>query len=394
VAPCQYSGPASIILVHAIGYRLSAIGYWNIAVLFLLCSCTSRQGKLECRQFEAASLAGNRLGISAWQQLAVYLPPSYQDRARRFPVLYFLPNFNNALWRYTGGSYQGFHLREAMDRQIKRGAAREMIIVVPNALHFLGGSWYRNSPLTGHWEDYIAKDVVDYVDGHFRTIPLAAARGLAGHGMGGTGALELALKHPDRFSCVYALSPALLDQNGLKEIGLLSDRQMRHWQANLEKWQGLAEASRRKRFRDFIQSQLNDPSREVFWEGLLVSYAAAMAPDLALPYPHIALPLPGLPPGSQAELLRRYENGFGGWDDKLAQYLARGRSLKAITLEYGRDDEYQWLRRGANYLSGLMRARGLPIVLAVHAGGHDSTLGPRLETALLPAMSNALRDEP
>jgi hypothetical protein len=122
-----------------------------------------------------------------------------------------------------------------------------------------------------------------------------------------------------------------------------------------------------------------------------------MTPDLGLPYPHIALPSPGLPAASETELLRRYENGFGGWKDKLAQYLALGRPLNTITLEYGKDDEFQWLRRGVGHVSALMRSLGVPNTLAMHPGGHDSTLGPRLETALLPAMSNALdssrRDE-
>lgn len=380
-------------------WRLRRAG--ALAALGLLClslsSCGSRSGRIVSCKFDAPSLSANRLGISARQQLAVYLPPSYHEGSRRFPVLYFLPNFDNALWRYTGGSYQGFHLKEAMDRQISNGAAREMIVVVPNTLHFMGGSCYRNSPLTGNWEDYIVKDVVDYVDSHFRTNPSAAARGLAGHGMGGTGALELGLKHPDRFSCLYAMSPALFDQNGLKGFGLLDEKQLRLWRSNLGKWQGQDEPSRRRSFRDFIQRRLNSPSREVFLEGLFVSYAAAMTPDLGLPYPHIALPSPGLPAASETELLRRYENGFGGWKDKLAQYLALGRPLNTITLEYGKDDEFQWLRRGVGHVSALMRSLGVPNTLAMHPGGHDSTLGPRLETALLPAMSNALdssrRDE-
>ncbi len=186
-------GSASLPPRSTLRLRLQRAG--ALAALLLMClslpSCGSRSGTIVSCKFDAPSLSANRLGISARQQLAVYLPPSYHEGSRRFPVLYFLPNFNNALWRYTGGSYQRFHLKEAMDRQIGNGAAREMIIVVPNALHFMGGSCYRNSPLTGNWEDYIVKDVVEYVDSHFRTIPSAAARGLAGHGMGGTGALEL-----------------------------------------------------------------------------------------------------------------------------------------------------------------------------------------------------------
>ncbi len=363
----------------------------SFLLLFLLCSCTHRGGQLVCRQFEAPSLAANRFGISARQQLAIYLPPSYREGTRRFPVLYFLPNFDNIIERYTGGSYQGFRLKEAMDSLIRNGAAGEVIVVVPNAHHFLGGSWYHNSPLTGNWEDYVVNDVVQYMDRHFRTVPAATARGLAGHGMGGTGALVLGLKHPDRFSAVYALSPALFDPDGLRDSGLVSQRQLLRWQALLGRCQGLGDAARRRTFRDYVQARLNSPSRETFFEGLSVSYAAAVAPDLALPYPHIAWPAPGNAADSQAALLARYEKGLGGWSDKLAAYRARGISLKAITLEDGGDGDFPWICRGVEYVAGLMRAQGIGVSVAVHSGGHELRLGGRLECAMLPAMANTLQ---
>jgi S-formylglutathione hydrolase FrmB len=360
-------------------------------LLLGFCSCAPKGGALVCREFEAPSLSGNRFGISARQELVVYLPPSYRNGARRFPVLYFLPNFDNIVQRYTGGSYQGFRLKDAMDRQIRRGAAQEVIVVVPNAHHFLGGSWYRNSPLTGNWEDYVVKDVVGYMDRHFRTIPAGAGRGLAGPGMGGTGALELALKHPDLFSAVYALSPALFDQDGLKDSGILNERQMTQWQAKTALWASQDEAAQRRGFRDYVQARLNSPSRATFWEGLSVSYAAAMAPDLASPYPHIAFPVPGKPVESQAALLGKYESGFGGWSGKLSEYRARGHSLTMITLEDGGEGDFPWIRRGVAYVAGLMRSQGMAVSVAAHSGGHESGLGQRLETAMLPTMANALQ---
>jgi len=363
----------------------------SLLPLLALCSCTHRGGELVCRQFDAPSLVGNRFGVSARQQLAIYLPPSYREGARRFPVLYLLPNFDNVIQRYTGGSYQGFRLKEAMDRLIGKGAAAEVIVVVPNAHHFLGGSWYRNSPLTGNWEDYIVHDVVHYMDRHFRTVAAAAARGLAGHGMGGLGALELGLKHPDRFGAVYAMSPAVFDPDGLKDSALLSPRQLSQWQALLARWEGLDEAALRRSFRDYVQERLNSPVRETFFEGLAVSYAAAVAPDLALPYPHIAWPVPGNGADGQRALLRRYEEGFGGWSDKLAVYRARGHALSAITLEDGGQEDFPWICRGVEYVAGLMRAQGIAVSVAVHSGGHESGLGRRLESAMLPAMANALQ---
>jgi pimeloyl-ACP methyl ester carboxylesterase len=208
--------------------------------------------------------------------------------------------------------------------------------------------------------------------------------------MGGTGALELALKHPDQFSAVYALSPALFDQDGLKDSGLIDPGQMARWQAKTALWNSQDETAARKGFRDYVQGRLNSPSRETFLEGLSVSYAAAVAPDLALPYPHIAFPVPGKPAQMQAALLARFENGFGGWSGKLSEYRARGHSLKAVTLEYGGEGDLPWIRRGVAYVAGLMRSQGVAVSVPVHSGGHESGLGERLETGMLPAMAKVL----
>ena len=44
------------------------------------------------------------------------------------------------------------------------------------------------------------RELVDYVDSHFRTIPQRDSRGITGCSMGAAGAIHLALKHPDVFS--------------------------------------------------------------------------------------------------------------------------------------------------------------------------------------------------
>ena len=131
-------------------------------------------------------------------------------------------------------------------------------------------------------------------------------------------------------------------------------------------------------------------SDDLHFEGIGISYAAAVSPDLSMPFPHIAFPSPGAADGTQTNLRLRFENGLGGWSDKVSRYIAQGHSLKAIVIEYGKNDGYSFIRYGADYVSGLMRSMGVPNELAVHDGDHDSTLGRRLESAMLPAMSRAL----
>jgi S-formylglutathione hydrolase FrmB len=57
-----------------------------------------------------------------------------------------------------------------------------------------------------HYEDWITRDLVAYVDSHYRTRGDRAHRGIAGLSMGGVGALTLALKHPDLFAATMSHS--------------------------------------------------------------------------------------------------------------------------------------------------------------------------------------------
>jgi S-formylglutathione hydrolase FrmB len=50
--------------------------------------------------------------------------------------------------------------------------------------------------VTGQWEDFVSRELVAWVDEHYRTLARSDSRGIAGHSMGGYGAIMLAMKHP------------------------------------------------------------------------------------------------------------------------------------------------------------------------------------------------------
>src|SRR6185503_1468477 len=56
------------------------------------------------------------------------------------------------------------------------------------------------------YDDYIAKDVVRFIDTYYRTRADRAHRGIGGLSMGGYGALSLALHYPDVFSAAASHS--------------------------------------------------------------------------------------------------------------------------------------------------------------------------------------------
>lgn len=175
-------------------------------------------------EITSPSLQGNLLGDPATRPLLVYLPPSYQTAPdRRYPTIYLLHGFcaDHTCFISTGtinvgvqavaGFSPGVDVKDVMAELMAAGLVQETIIVMPNAMNSLGGSMYERSPLIGDYRSYIAKDVVGYIDGRYRTLANRDHRAIAGHSMGGHGALSLALEYPEVFGAVAALSPAWSD---------------------------------------------------------------------------------------------------------------------------------------------------------------------------------------
>lgn len=171
-------------------------------------------GSYERIRVPGASLEGNLGGNDSVRDVSVYLPPSYaEDPGRRYPVVYLLHGYTDSDDRWFGLTGQHFvNVPDAVDSAWQNGAS-ELIIVMPNAFTRYWGSMYSSSVTIGDWEAYVAKDLVDYIDRNYRTIPRREARGLAGHSMGGYGTLRIGMKYPEVFSSLYAMSPCCLSPN-------------------------------------------------------------------------------------------------------------------------------------------------------------------------------------
>ena len=156
---------------------------------------------------DSAALRDNPHGDPARRPLPVYLPPSYEATPeRRFPVIYWLPGFAGTALGTLNHDPWVPSLPEAMDRALALGAPEAILVAVDGFTRF-GGSQYLNSPANGRYEDYVVRDVVAHVDARYRTLPRAAARGLAGKSSGGYAALVLAMRHPEVYGAISAHSP-------------------------------------------------------------------------------------------------------------------------------------------------------------------------------------------
>lgn len=324
----------------------------------------------------APSLANNLVGEPAERMVYVYLPPSYNTSETRYPVLYYLPG-------YGDGNIIGFRLPDDMDKLIQSGQVQEMIVVVAAGTSKLGGSFYVNSPVTGNWEDFIVKDVVGYVDGHFRTLAQVESRGITGHSMGGFGALNIAMHHPEMFSAVYSMSPGLFDENGLAESQMFNSGSLITKFVEYEK--------------EVSASALEDAQRQMFTspQQFALSYGFAFAPDRDRHPPYFDYPYRE----ENGQLVRddaiwkTWESGFGGIAEEAKQYKDNFMQLKGIVVDYGTNDEYPWIPKGCVYFGEQLTAAGIPVKVESYEGTHQSRLSERIREFMLPFFSTTLKFE-
>jgi S-formylglutathione hydrolase FrmB len=166
------------------------------------------------------SLKGNLVDDSFVRSIIVYLPPVYNIEIDQpglinqgFSVLYMLHDFDTDNTSFI----DIYKIVQVADELIDEGQIQPMLIVFPDASSlFAGGSFYVNSYLLGDYEDYIIDEVMTVVDTSFHTygtkpqdtwIPDPRYRAICGLGMGGYGALRIAMDHPDKFAAVSAMSP-------------------------------------------------------------------------------------------------------------------------------------------------------------------------------------------
>lgn len=168
------------------------------------------KGKLERITVHGKSLEGNLEGDVADRDVFVYLPPSYdKEPTRRYPVVYTLHGYGLHAQQWVG-----FANVAGLEKGLAAGTTKEMILVSPDAFSLHNGSFYSNSKTTGDWETFIAVELVNYIDSHYRTIPDRMSRGLAGHSMGGYGTFRIGMKHPEVFSSLYAMSACCMLDTG------------------------------------------------------------------------------------------------------------------------------------------------------------------------------------
>ncbi len=124
---------------------------------------------------------------------SVVLPVGYDaDAAKRWPVVYILHG--------AGGSHRRY--LADFDLGLTRLADRFQVLIVCAD----GGntSWWFDSPVdpSYRYETHVTKELVPWIDSHYRTIPERGKRAVMGASMGGHGACWIGFRHKDLFGAV------------------------------------------------------------------------------------------------------------------------------------------------------------------------------------------------
>lgn len=153
-------------------------------------------GRVETLQHESKLLRGNPLGDPHVRQLHTWLPPQYDDDSdQRFPVLFCLAGFLGSGPGHLNWRNFDENLPERAARLIHEGSMAPVIIVFPDCFTALGGNQYINSSAIGPYADYLTRELVPFVDQHFRTKADRRHRGCFGKSSGGYGAIVHGMKY-------------------------------------------------------------------------------------------------------------------------------------------------------------------------------------------------------
>ena len=316
-------------------------------------------------KIHGSALEGNLEGDAVDRDAIVFLPPSYEkDKKRHYPVVY-------ALHGYSIGAEQWsheIHVPQTVEGAFAKGS-HEVIVVLPDSKTVYNGSMYSSSATTGDFENYIARDVVAYMDAHYRTIPSRQSRGLVGHSMGGYGASRIGMKHPEVFGALYIMSPCCMSPMAGGGPG----------PADLMKERAIASE---KKVAD-AKSPADLAAQSPGFAAAQYATAAAWAPDPKNPPLYFDLPTKdGVP---EPEIVAKFTaNSPLSFVD---QYIGNLKQYRAIAMDVGDQDG---LRFDATKLHTIFDNYGIANSFEIYPGTHTRAVADRFQNHVLPFFSKSL----
>ena len=307
---------------------------------------------IERIKVHAPTIEGNLEGEAADRDVLVILPPSYgREPSRRYPVVYALHGYSIGAEEWA----KEIHAPRTVEGAFANGA-REMILVLPDSKTVHNGSMYSNSVTTGDFESFVARDLVRYIDSHYRTIAQRESRGLAGHSMGGYGTSRIGMKHADMFGALYMMSPCCLSPRDPAQIDPAMFKQL-----------------------EAVKSPADSAGLSFMLRAQLAT-AAAWSPNPQKPPLYLDMPVKDgvVQPDVVAKWAANAPLAF------VDQYIGNLRRYRAIAIDVGDKDG---LKGDAQTLHEVFDRYGIANSFEIYEGDHTNRVAWRFQDKLLPFFS-------
>lgn len=308
------------------------------------------KARVETVKVPSREIAGNLLGTPAERDVIVVLPPSYdRERSRRYPVVYALHGYSIGAAQWMGE----IHVPQTVEGAFAKGTP-EMIIVLPDSKNLHNGSFYSNSVTTGNFENFIADELIDYIDGKYRTLAQPESRGLMGHSMGGYGASRIGIRRAERYGALYVMAPCCQSPMGSRGMTAAQVAQL-----------------------EAVTTTEAAGSLPFGLRGTL-AIASAWSPNPNKPPLFVDLPLDSSG-AERPEILAKWTaNATLAFLD---QYVSKVRKYRAIAMDVGDRDS---LVADTRRLHEALLAQGIANTFEVYPGDHTSHVAFRVQDHALP----------
>ena len=307
-------------------------------------------------KIHGVSLESNLEANAVDRDVLVFLPSSYgKNKKRRYPVVYALHGYSIGAEQWS----KEIQVPQSIEGAFAKGA-EEMIVVLPDSKTVHNGSMYSSSVTTGDFEQFIARDVVAYIDAHYRSIPNRTSRGLVGHSMGGYGASRIGMRHPDVFGSVYIMSPCCMSPRA----------------GGPPPSAAMAKA---------LAAVKTPAVSSALPFGLRAQLASAAAWSPNPKNPPLYLDLPVKDGVAQQDVLARWTANA-----PLAfvhQYIGNLRQYRAISMDVGDQDG---LKADAAKLHEILDQYGIANAFEIYPGTHTSAVAVRFQNYVVPFFSKHL----
>jgi len=156
-----------------------------------------------------ASVYYHSTSLGRTRRMHIYTPPGYESGRDKYPVFYLLHGAGDCDDSWASVGRAGFILDNLIDAK----KAKPMIVVMPAGHTVQGMAGGRGGRGLGGRDEFaedFLKDILPYVESHYRVVADRAHRAIAGLSMGGMQTLNIAIPNLEKFAYVGVYSSGLI----------------------------------------------------------------------------------------------------------------------------------------------------------------------------------------